>query len=90
MLMSRCDEGVILLVAHRRTAGAAAQAQSNHRRLGQEVRPVFTTLTDDLLDLTASEKGVGSARYAQVDEPGCSCGGCSCFILCCYLCGLCW
>ena len=49
---------------------------------------MFTTLTDDLLDLTASEKGVGFAMYAQVEEPGCSCG-CSCFILCCYLCGLC-
>jgi hypothetical protein len=51
---------------------------------------VFTTLTDELLDLTATEHGVGAAMFAQVDEPGCSSAGCSTIILCCYLCHLCW
>lgn len=51
---------------------------------------MFTTLTDELLDLTATELGAGAAAYAQVDEPGCSSGGCCSVVLCCFLCTLCW
>lgn len=52
---------------------------------------MFTTLTEELLDLTATEKGVGAAMYAQIEQPGCSCGGCSSStVLCCFLCSLCW
>jgi len=51
---------------------------------------MFTTLTDELLDLTATEQGVGAAMYAQLDDPGCCGSGCCSIILCCFLCSLCW
>jgi hypothetical protein len=50
---------------------------------------MFTTLTEELLDLTATEKGVGFAAYAANDEPGCSSGACS-IVVCCFLCKVCW
>jgi hypothetical protein len=55
------------------------------------MRDVFAELTEELLDLTVTEKGVGNAIYAQVDD-GCGSGACSsssalCISLCCsYLC----
>ena len=46
---------------------------------------MFRELTEELLDLTISEKGVGAALYAMTrdpDESGCS--SCSsCWSLCC-------
>jgi hypothetical protein len=55
---------------------------------------MFASLTDELLDLTATEKGVGAALYAAADEPGCCSSGCSCngcsILLCCFLCSLCF
>ena len=50
---------------------------------------MFATLTDELLDLTATEKGVGVAAYASVDDPGGCCNICS-IIVCCFLCKVCW
>ena len=54
---------------------------------------MFATLTEELLDLTATEKGVGLAAYAAADDPGGGCGGCSnacSIVVCCFLCKLCW
>jgi hypothetical protein len=56
------------------------------------MRETFTKLTEELLDLTVTEKGVGNALYAQNDE-GCACGACSssctlCSSLCCS--EVCW
>ena len=53
---------------------------------------MFATLTEELLDLTATERGVGLAAYASADDPG-GCGGCSSvcsIIVCCFLCRICW
>ena len=53
---------------------------------------MFTTLTEELLDLTATEKGVGLAAFAAKDDPGC-CGTCSAgctIVVCCFLCKICW
>jgi hypothetical protein len=45
---------------------------------------MFTELTDDLLDLRATEKGYGNALFAAVkDEDGCSSCCSSCWSLCC-------
>ena len=47
---------------------------------------MFKELTDELLDLTVSEKGFGNALYAAVDnDDGCGgAGSCSCsWSLCC-------
>lgn len=42
---------------------------------------MFTTLTDELLDLTSSEKGYTRAKYAlELDISSCSC--CQCLFLC--------
>lgn len=52
---------------------------------------MFEELTDELLDLQASVRGYGAAVYAvNEDEPGCSCGLCSCTVLCCTCTTLCW
>ena len=55
------------------------------------VSPVFEELTQELLDLTATEKGYRCAMYAAVEgEQGCSsCSGCSTTILCCSI-HICW
>ena len=52
---------------------------------------MFTELTEELLDLTATEKGFGGALFAVNDEPACSssCGTCS-IVLCTFICQLCW
>ena len=47
-------------------------------------------LMAELLDLTVTEKGFGGAMYAAMEEPGCSCGGCSTVVLCTILCHICW
>jgi hypothetical protein len=51
---------------------------------------MFGQLTDDLLDLTATEKGYGAAMLAVNEEPGC-CGIsiCSTVVLCCSI-HICW
>ncbi len=52
---------------------------------------MFDELTQDLLDLTSSEKGYRGAMYAQIQDGG---GGGGSFTLCCTIvlcCGhLCW
>jgi hypothetical protein len=50
---------------------------------------VFTELTQELLDLTVTEKGTGEALYAATDDP-CSSSTvlCCCTDLCCT--HLCW
>jgi hypothetical protein len=48
-------------------------------------RPVFTELTDDLLDLAVEEKGYRHALYAQTVNPGCTCSGSSSSLTCCKL-----
>jgi hypothetical protein len=51
---------------------------------------MFDELTEELLDLSASVRGYGSAPYAVAqDEPG-SCGLCTSVILCCTCTTLCW
>ena len=51
---------------------------------------MFAQLTDDLLDLTATEKGFTGAPYAVNEEPGCCSSGLCCSIsLCCSLLCLC-
>ena len=42
---------------------------------------MFKELTEELLDLTATEKGYGNAMYAVIDGDLCSCCSCSC---CCF------
>lgn len=50
---------------------------------------MFTELTQELFDLTATEKGAGGAMYASSQDPGCSSSSiCCCFDLCCT--HLCW
>jgi hypothetical protein len=50
---------------------------------------MFTELTDELLDLTATEKGAGLALYAANDgESGCS--TCSTTLVLCCSCYICW
>lgn len=46
---------------------------------------MFKELTEDLLDLTATEKGVGNALFAfNIVPEGGGGGGCSCsWVLCC-------
>jgi len=51
---------------------------------------MFATLTEELLDLTATEKGVGLAAYATVEDPGGCCSNSCSIILCCFLCQICW
>lgn len=51
---------------------------------------MFDTLTDELLDLTATEKGVGLAVYAAVDDPGGCCSAACSIVVCCFLCKICW
>ncbi len=52
---------------------------------------MFAQLTDDLLDLTATEKGFGGALYAVNEEPGCSSSSSSSIGLCFDLpCHVCW
>ena len=51
---------------------------------------MFTQLTDDLLDLTATEKGFGGALYAVNEEPGCSSSSGPCIVLCTLICSLCF
>jgi hypothetical protein len=53
-----------------------------------EVTRMFTELTDDLLDLTATEKSSGLALYAANDEPACC--SCSVTIVFCTSCYICW
>ncbi len=54
---------------------------------------MFNELTEELLDLSATEKGYRGALYAVAEEGG-GCSGltiCSSIILCCYLCThICW
>ena len=50
---------------------------------------MFAQLTDDLLDLTATDKGFGGAPYALNEDPGCSSGLCCSLVLCCSI-SLCW
>ena len=45
---------------------------------------MFGELTDDLLDLRATEKGFRNALYATEEDPGCC--SCSCSWLCISLC----
>ncbi|HSL65083.1 MAG TPA: hypothetical protein VK874_10545 [Gaiellaceae bacterium] len=49
---------------------------------------MFTRLTDDLLDLSSTEKGRAYAVLAANDDDLCSCSCTGCVILCC--CFLCW
>jgi len=51
---------------------------------------MFATLTEELLDLTAREKGVGLAAYAASDEGGGGCSSACSIIVCCFLCKICW
>ena len=46
---------------------------------------MFGELTEELLDLTISEKGFGTALYAVTDpdDTGCSSSCSSCWSLCC-------
>jgi hypothetical protein len=53
-----------------------------------EVTRMFTELTDDLLDLTATEKSSGLALYAANEEPACC--SCSVTIVFCTSCYICW
>jgi hypothetical protein len=53
-----------------------------------EVTRMFTELTDDLLDLTATERSSGLALYAANDEPACC--SCSVTIVFCTSCYICW
>jgi hypothetical protein len=47
---------------------------------------MFTELTDELLDLSAHEKGYRHALYAQTQPPGSSsCSGSSSSLTCCKL-----
>ena len=52
---------------------------------------MFDELSQELLDLTVTEKGYRGAMYASNEDtpPGCSSLCCS-FVLCCFLCHLCW
>jgi hypothetical protein len=49
---------------------------------------VFTELTQELLDLTATEKGTGEAMYAAADDPCSSSSSALCcsWDLCCHIC----
>jgi len=49
---------------------------------------VFAELTEELLDLAASEKGFRNAMYAQNEDEKCSSSCSGCIVLCC--CHLCW
>jgi hypothetical protein len=49
---------------------------------------MFHELTDDLLDLTATEKSSGLALYAANDEPACC--TCSVTVVFCTTCYICW
>jgi hypothetical protein len=51
---------------------------------------MFTELSEELLDLRTTIRGIGAAYYAVEDDPG-SCGGSCCnssIVLSC--CQLCW
>jgi len=54
------------------------------------MRETFAELTEELLDLTVVEKGVGKAIYANEDSGGGGCGSsCTyCSSLCCF--HICW
>ena len=49
---------------------------------------MFTRLTDDLLDLSSTEKGRAYAVLAANEGDACSCSCASCVVLCC--CYICW
>jgi hypothetical protein len=53
---------------------------------------MFEELTEELLDLSATEKGCGLARYASNDTGGGGGGGCSslCIVICTFLCNICF
>jgi hypothetical protein len=52
------------------------------------MRETFAELTEDLLDLTVVEKGVGNAIFAA-DDPGGASSSCTyCSSLCCF--HICW
>jgi hypothetical protein len=52
---------------------------------------MFTELTEELLDLTITEKGYGRALYAANDEGGGgTCSGICSVVVCTFLCHLCW
>jgi hypothetical protein len=53
-------------------------------------RPMFTELTEELLDLEASAKGYGAALYANTDPGGACTASCSTIVLCCTCTTLCW
>jgi len=54
------------------------------------MREMFTELSDELFDLTVTQKGIGNALYANEDEGGACCASCSCSLCislcCCILC----
>ena len=53
---------------------------------------MFTELTEELLDLEATDRGYGGALYANTDPCGSCCSGCSalCIIICTVSCHICW
>jgi hypothetical protein len=52
-----------------------------------EEAQLFNELTQELLDLTVTEKGVGLAVYAAADDPCSSSSAlCCCWDLCCHIC----
>ena len=51
---------------------------------------MFTELTDDLLDLSASAKGYRAAMYANTEDvPACSSSTICSILLCSFLCNIC-
>lgn len=53
---------------------------------------MFTELTEELLDLEATDRGYGGALYATDDPGGACCSGCCnlCIVICTYLSHICW
>jgi hypothetical protein len=58
---------------------------SKRRRTG-----MFTELSEELLDLSATTRGYGGALYAATDPGGSCCGGCCNLVLCCCCSQICW
>jgi hypothetical protein len=62
------------------------------RVAGEKGVVMFTELTEELLDLSATQKGFGGALLAA-DDGGGGCGACSsalCIIICTLLSHICW